>query len=144
MKLLPFLICAVLPFAACSKHEATGTPPHSDKPMDHGHGAEQALGSLTIGAHTFNVAQFGDVKAGAEAAFEVSFPKDKPIPATIRGWVGVESGEGSMKGVFGKEDNEPLARHGHVDVPKTIPAGAKLWIEIEEGGKPARGSIAYK
>jgi hypothetical protein len=144
MKLLSVLFLAVLPFAACSKTDTNGTPPHSDKPMDHGHGPEQALGSLTIGAHTFNVVQQGDVKAGAEAAFELEFPKDKPIPATVRGWIGVESGEGSMKQVFGKEESEPNSRHGHVVVPKTTPAGAKLWIEIEEGGKPAHGSIAYK
>lgn len=142
MKLLPVLLIAVLPFAACSKHEA-GTPPHSDKPMDHGHGEKKPLGPLTIGAHTFAVVQEGDVKAGAEAAFDLEFPKGKALPGTVRGWIGVESGEGSKKDPITKENETTL--HGHLEVPKAIPAGAKLWIEIEEtAGKPTKGSIAYK
>src|SRR5689334_9862922 len=140
MKFLPILLTAVLPFAACTKHDApSGTPQHSNEPMDHGHGEKKPLGPLTIGTNTFQVVQEGDVKAGAEGAFDLEFAKGKTLPATVRGWIGAESGEGSMKAKFTKEDETTL--HGHVAVPAKIPADAKLWIEIEEGGKPAHASI---
>lgn len=144
MKLLPILFAVVVPFAACSKSGTETVTPqkHSDEPMDHGHGAHHELASVTIGAHTLQVAREGDVKAGAEAAFDLSVEKGKPLPAMVRCWIGVESGEGSMKAKFSKENDTTV--HGHVEVPKTIPAGAKLWIEIEEAGKTARGAVAYQ
>lgn len=145
MKILPVLFACVLPFCSCSKSATpTTTPPPGGtaEPMDHGHGAEHPLGAMTIGAHTFQLAQFGDVVAGKEAVFELEFAKDKAVPGTVRGWVGVESGEGSMKARFGKEGDHGL--HAHLQVPATLPAGSKLWIEIEENGKSTRGSAAFQ
>lgn len=146
MKTLPLLFVCLLPFAACGKTDPSTptTPPKSGtaEPMDHGHGEEKPLGTLTIGAHTFQLLQLGDVAAGKEAVFELALAKDKPVPALVRGWVGVESGEGSMKARFGKEGDHGL--HAHLEVPKALPAGSKLWIEIEENGKTERGSSAWK
>jgi hypothetical protein len=36
------------------------------------------------------------------------------------------------------------AMHQHVEVPKALPSGAKLWIEVETGSGPVRGSIDFK
>lgn len=143
MKILPVLFVCLVPFAACSKSESTTTTPPKTgaaEPMDH-HGDEKPLGAMTIGAHTFQLVQLGDVAAGKEAVFELDFAKDKALPATVRGWVGVESGEGSMKARFSKEGDH---LHAHLEVPKTLPAGSKLWLEIEENGKTERGSSAWK
>ena len=145
MKTLPILFACVLPFAACSKTPTETTPPAKTpvaEPEDHGHGPKKPIGPMTIGAHAFQLVQLGDVAAGKEAFFELEFAKDKKVPGTVRGWIGVESGEGSTKALFGKEGDHGL--HAHVDVPKTLPAGSKLWLEIEENGKTERGSSAWK
>jgi len=152
MKHLPLLFACLVPFVACSKPATpTGTPPAggnaaTGKNMadDHGHGTPHDLGSMTIGAHSFELVQFGKVEAGHEIAVEMTFAKDKALPGTVRAWVGVESGEGSMKAKVGKDADHPNALHGHVEVPAKIPAGSKLWLEIEENGKAERGSIAWQ
>lgn len=148
MKHLPLLFASVLPFAACGKSGTeVVTPPKAGAPApadDHGHGTPHDLGSMTIGAHTFELVQFGKVEAGQEVAVELTFAKDKALPGTLRAWIGIESGEGSMKAKVGKDADHPNALHGHVDVPAKIPAGSKLWLEIEENGKTERGSIAWQ
>lgn len=106
------------------------------------HGEKKPLGPLTIGAHTFEVIQYGDVKPDHEASFDLEFPAGKPVPETVRAWIGIESARGSMKAKLGKEGDR--GKHGHVDAPATIPANSKVWFEIEENGQTARGSIAWK
>jgi hypothetical protein len=147
----PFVAATLLLLAGCSKQPSSTTPPAGGSvpptntatpPADAGHGEEKPLGSLTVGAHTFQVVQAGAVVPGKEAFFDLDFGAGKPIPATVRGWIGVEAGTGSRKASFGKEGDH--GAHGHVDVPATLPAGSMLWIEIEEGGKTERKSIATK
>ena len=145
---LPLLLCLLAPFA-CSKKDDTpstgGTTTGGATTggmHDDPHGAAQTLGSMTVGAHTFEITQFGDVAAGKEAVFELGFPQGKALPGTVRGWIGTEAGEGSRKNKFDKEGDAAL--HAHLEVPATLPAGSKLWIEIEDGGKTATGSTAWK
>jgi hypothetical protein len=145
MKTTLSALCATLLFAACG-NEAGKTP--SDPKVvpvvvaSDGHGEAKPLGNLTIGKHTFEVIQKGNVEAGHEAAFDLKFPPGQTPLGTVRAWIGVESGEGSMKGKLTKEDATTV--HGHVDVPKVIPAGSKVWIEIEEDGVTKKGSLASK
>ena len=40
----------------------------------------------------------GKVEAGKEPAFELAFPSGKSMPATLRGWIGIQSARGSMNG----------------------------------------------
>lgn len=136
--LLPFL------FVACGdKHPPAGPGTTTDGMTDdHGHGEAKPLGQLTVGAHTFQATQLGTVEAGKEGMFDLEFPAGKPVPGIVRAWIGIESGTGSMKAKLGKEGERGM--HGHVAVPKPIPDGAKLWIEIEENGASQRGSIAWK
>ena len=104
---LPLLLAALSPFASCTKHEDPKTPPAnsgSTPPVDdHGHGTPKPLGSMTIGAHTFDVVQHGDVKAGEESAVTLKFAAGKPLPAAARAWIGVQSGEGSRKAKLVKD-----------------------------------------
>jgi hypothetical protein len=147
--LLSFALCSLFGLAACGKSGTEVVTPPANPPAnapqggsDHGHGTPQPLGALTIGAHTFRVVQLGKIEPGTEGFFELEFDAGKPIPATVRGWVGVESAEGSRKARFGKEGDHGL--HAHVEVPKPLPAGSLLWVEIETDGKSERKSIATK
>ncbi len=150
MKHLTLLICAVLPLAACTKTDDPKTPPANTGTNtgagaatdDHGHGPRKPLGAMTIGAHTFDVVQLGDVAAGKQAVVELEFAAGKPLPATARGWIGAESGQGSVKAPFDKEGEHGM--HAHLEVPKTLPAGSALWIELEDGGKTEAKSVAWK
>ena len=148
MKTLPLLLTLSL-FAACTKeapaNPAGGNTPAktpADGPKMGDHGEEKPLGSLTIGAHTFELIQAGAITAGKEGSVDLVFPAGKPVPGTVRAWVGVESGEGSLKSKLGKEGDRAV--HGHFEVPKPIPAGSKIWIEIEENGQSLRASAAWK
>lgn len=145
MKTTLLSVCVLSLFAACGTKGSEVIAPGGGKQppaASEGHGAPTELGSLTIGAHTFRVIQLGAITAGKEGAIELAFPADKPVPSTVRLWVGIESGEGSVKQPCGKEGEHGL--HGHVEVPKTFPAGSKLWIEIEANGQALRGSIAWQ
>ncbi|MBL9075920.1 MAG: hypothetical protein JNL08_00370 [Planctomycetes bacterium] len=141
--LLPTLCLSLL--AACGgdapAQPAGPTGGQAPAAADHGHGTPHPLGDLTIGAHTFRVVQEGDLHAGAEAVFTLEFPTGKPRPEIVRVWVGVESGQGSMKARMMKEGNREL--HNHVEVPNTLPEGSKVWVEIEENGQKARAAIDW-
>ena len=141
---LSFALVALLP--ACGRTETTqvAPPKAGDQKSDGGeaHGAPIALGKLTVGAHTFDVVQLGKMEAGKEGVVELHFAADKPVPATVRAWLGDEAGEGARKQRFGKEGDHGL--HAHLDVRKDLTAQHKLWIEIEENGTTARGSVAWQ
>lgn len=127
---------SVTPAGTPSGKPAGGTPTMGD------HGEEHPLGNLTIGAHTFELVQDGPIEAGHEGAIDLRFPAGKTLPGTVRAWVGIESAQGSMKAKLGKEGEHAL--HGHVEVPKPLPAGSRIWVEIEENGQTQRGSAAWK
>ena len=146
----PFVAATLLLLAGCSKQPSSTTPPAGSNvpptntgtlPADTGHGEKKPLGSLTVGAHTFQVVQYGAIAAGKEVSFDLDFAAGKPLPGTVRGWLGVEAGTGSRKAPFTKEGED---MHAHVDAPSPLPADSKLWVEIEEGGKTERASIATK
>jgi hypothetical protein len=149
MKTLPLLLSAsFLAFAACGKDAAPAKPAANGpvaEPLEsgaHAHGDEKPIGPMTLGAYSFTVVQLGDVKAGAEAVFELEFAKDAKVPSLARAWLGVESGQGSMKARFGKEGDHGL--HAHVQAPDALGADAKLWIEIEADGVTERAATAWK
>lgn len=146
MKTLPLpLSASLLAFAACGKGDAPAAPavqPVAVASGDHDHGDEKPIGPMTIGAYSFTVVQLGDVKAGAEAVFELEFAKDAKVPPLARAWLGVESGQGSMKVRFGKEGDHGL--HAHVPAPDVLGADARLWIEVEADGKTERAATAWK
>jgi len=146
--LLSLAALALLP--ACGRTETQQiTPPTAGggatgAATGHGdeHGAPVPLGKLTIGAHTFEVVQLGKFVAGKQGVVELHFPTDKPVPGTARAWLGDEAGEGARKQRFGKEGEHGL--HAHLDVRADLTAQHKLWIEIEENGATARGSVAWQ
>lgn len=103
---------------------------------DHGHGEGGAIGTATIGVWT--VAVSGEVKAGSEAHLDIRLSGNAARPAAVRVWIGSQDGKGSMKQ---KADGGGYEYHAHADVPSPIPAGAQLWVEIDDGkgGKSVGG-----
>jgi hypothetical protein len=131
------------PAPAGSPKPAAGAPaapkPDADK-HDHVHGAGTDLGTITIGSFTLKVSQEHAIEEGKDAGFEIAVSGGKP--SAIRAWIGTEDAKGSVKG---KAVTEGDGFDAHVETPKPIPAGSRLWLEVESAdGKKATGSIAYK
>ena len=119
---------------------------HDHKAGDHDHGEEHKgdrkdLGKQQIAGHTVQVTQIGEVKPGEEAIFILTVSGGSTKPKAIRGWVGAESGERSIKS---KAEDEEKEYHLHHEVSKPLPANAKLWIEIETATGKKKGSYALK
>lgn len=143
------LLAASFLFAACGKEEHVHTPGdghgkeagHVDDHGGGGHGAMVSLGSIQLGGVAVEVEQEGSMEPGKELGVEITFAKDKPIGGTVRAWVGVESAAGSMKGKLMKEGDTAL--HGHLEVPKPLPEGSKIWFEVE-GASASKASIGFR
>ena len=116
-----------------AKPAAGGANPAAAAPAgkaggDHGHGEGGAIGTATIGAWTVSVS--GEIKAGSEAHLDIKLSGSPAKPAAVRVWIGSQDGKGAMKH---KADGDGKEYHAHADVPNPIPAGAQLWVEIDDG-----------
>ncbi|MBA3700723.1 MAG: hypothetical protein H0W78_17890 [Planctomycetes bacterium] len=111
-----------------------------DKKEDHkhAHGHEHALGEITLNGAAFTVALDGHVKPGEEV--EIILKSKGALPkGVMRGWVGIESGKGSVKGKAHDEDGGLCM---HAEVPNPLPADAKVWVELDGDGGKAKASLA--
>jgi hypothetical protein len=143
------------PAAPVSTPAAAAAGHDHDHDHDHGHshGGEKAvvLGTTTIGDF-LAIAARGEAKfeAGKEAAVTVSVsaaPGKTASAKAVRFWVGAQDAKGSVKakGEIADAKKAPNDWHQHADVPKPLPEGAKLWVEIEdEKGAPSTGSFDLK
>ena len=122
------------------KHEHKEGEKHEHEGDEH-KGEKADLGKLKIGGHTVQVTQVGDVKPGEEAVFVIVLVDGAGKPKAIRGWVGVESGERSIKS---RAEEEGKEHHLHHEVSKPIPPKSKLWLEVETASGKQKGSFAYK
>ena len=138
---------SALVFAGCHHDDPQAHPAGAgqDHPAGHAgeeghaHGGETALGEVKVGTYAIKVTA-GAIEPGKEAEVDLTFADGVALPGTARGWIGIESGVGSMKVKFGKESATVL--HAHVEVPKPLPAGSMLWVEIEAASGTSKGSIA--
>ena len=48
--------------------------------------------------------------------------------AAVRFWIGAEDAKGSVKA---KAELEKDNWHTHAEIPSPMPAGSKLWVEVE-------------
>lgn len=156
-KMFPVFVSALL-FAACGDdHKASGAHPagthvhadgtvHKDEPaaQDHGHSHADrtALGEVKVGDHTVGVFQIAKIEPGKEGDFDLDFQAGRGLPSAVRGWIGLESGHGALKVRFEKETDSRM--HGHPEVPKPLPEGSKLWIEIEGTAGTSKASVAFR
>lgn len=111
-----------------------------DNDHDHGHGgAVIDLGATNAGGFDIKATRDeGAIAAGGEAAIDVTVtatPGTTAKVAAVRFWIGTEDAAGSVKSKADIEDpDEPNRWHTHVEIPDPLPAGAKLWVEIETDG----------
>lgn len=120
-------------------HGPDGEHTDHDAPMESaaGHGgAVIQLGTSTIGS--FNVLATRDeglIVAGKDAPIDVTVAPvagSTAKAAAVRFWIGTEDAKGSVKAKSEIENPaEPNRWHTHAEVPNPIPAGSRLWVEIE-------------
>jgi hypothetical protein len=133
-------VAAALIAATCSLGFAEEKAEHKH---GHGHeGARQELGTTESAGLKLTAIQVGKVEAGKEGIFEVALPKDAKTPKAVRLWVGNAAGDGSAKA---KAENDGEDWEAHVEIPATLAADAKLWIEVQpESGTRAKASFDLK
>ncbi len=120
------------------KHEHKEGEKHGD---EHG-GAQVDLGTTKIGGFDVQVTRVGELKAGEEAVFIIKPTGGTGEPKAVRAWVGVETGQGSIK--TKAEEEKEGEWHAHHAVSKPMPAKSKLWIEVEVGSTKSKGSYELK
>ncbi|MCB9877639.1 MAG: hypothetical protein H6835_08580 [Planctomycetes bacterium] len=144
-KLLCTLSCSLaLLLPACGGHDhdhGGGTGETGKTAGGDAHGARHECGKLTLAGFEFTAVVLGDVAPGKEAVAQAEFAGDA-LPKTVRAWIGVESGEGSVKERLGKDGAH--AMHAHFSAPKDFAADSKLWFEVEHDGKTERGGVAFR
>lgn len=130
------------PAAASPATAAKPAAPQKDAPGHEGHGHAEvekpghggdvvALGTTKVGAFEVRASRDkGEIKPGGDAPIDVWIDGGvgKGVTA-VRFWIGAEDAKGSVKA---KADIEDGKWHTHVEVPSPMPAGCKLWVEIEE------------
>lgn len=114
---------------AAGSTAAPSTPPAaSSAPATAG--AEHArlpIGETTQAGLKLVATMDAPVKPGGEGAFDVVITGGKP--KAVRFWVGTEDAKGSVKARA--EEETPNNWHTHAEVPDPLPAGSKLWVEVE-------------
>ena len=94
----------------------------------HDHRATTELGEQSAGGFTIKALRDGEIVAGKDAAIDVSVTGGTAKVNAVRIWIGTQDGKGSMKAKAQLEKNN---WHTHVEIPSPLPAGSKLWVEIE-------------
>ncbi|HMO83593.1 MAG TPA: hypothetical protein PKC18_01600 [Lacipirellulaceae bacterium] len=133
-------------FAADDGHKHKEGEKHEHKEGEK-HGDEHAgpnvdLGTMKIGGFDVQVTRVGELKAGEEAVFIIKPTGGTGEPKAVRAWVGVETGQGSIK--TKAEEEKEGEWHAHHNVSKPMPANSKLWIEVEAGSTKSKGSYDLK
>lgn len=117
-------------------HDDAATDEHDD------HGPAKPLGEKSVDGLTVRASRDGDIVAGDEAAVDVWVTGAATPIAAVRFWIGARDGRGSVKA---KAELEEDNWHTHIEVPKPLPAGSELWVEIEaEGGKKSLVAFALQ
>ena len=153
---LPILAFGLIALGGCEKEPtatSTNAPPtkanththddgtvHTDAPAATGHhGKPIELGTATAGAFSLRAARDeGAIKAGGDAPIDVWVTGGTAKVVGVRFWIGTEDARGSMKAKAEIEfPAEPNHWHTHAEIPDPIPAGSKLWVEVEDdkGGR---------
>lgn len=103
----------------------------------HDHGPVTQLGEQSAGGFTIKASRDGGVTPGSDAPVDVRVTGQAKV-AAVRLWIGTQDAKGSVKA---KAELEKDNWHTHVEIPKPLPEGTKLWVEIEtdKGEKTVAG-----
>ena len=96
--------------------------------MDHSHGPTVELGEQASGALTVKASRDGDVTPGGELPVDIWVTGGTARVNSVRFWVGIESGKGSVKAKAALETDN---WHNHAEVPSPLPEGSKLWVSVD-------------
>lgn len=145
------LAIIALPMSGCDKKAPTNAPTpsashdhdhdHADD-HDHGdghaHGEPVSLGEHAVGGMTIRAAREGEIKPGAETAFDITIASASAKIVAVRVWIGAEDARGSVKA---KAQVEKGSYHAHAQAPAPLPEASKLWVEVEtqDGQKHVAG-----
>jgi hypothetical protein len=146
------VLASVLVLTACNERPGStgagsGSKPDAaktdhDHEHDHEAGSATALGSVTLGDVVVAVSREEAIAAGEEAHIDVDITSGAASLSALRIWIGTEDGAGSVKT---NVELEGTGGHAHVDTPKPLPAGARVWLEAElKGGARKAGSVEIK
>ncbi|MCI0675572.1 MAG: hypothetical protein L0Y42_07335 [Phycisphaerales bacterium] len=119
---------------------------HTDTATGHG-GKVIELGTTTIGPFSVRASRDeGEIKVGGDAPIDVWLTGGDITKVTaVRFWIGTARGDDFVKAKADIEiPSKPNHWHTHAEVPTPIPAGNKLWVEIEIGGQKHTGSFDLK
>jgi ABC-type Zn2+ transport system substrate-binding protein/surface adhesin len=124
----------------------TATETKAGDGHDHGdgheHGPTVQLGEQAAGGFTIKASRDGGITPGSDAPIDVWVTGGSAKVVAVRFWLGSEDAKGSVKA---KAELEKDNWHTHVEVPKPLPAGSKLWVEVEaEGGKKSVAGFELK
>ena len=95
---------------------------------DHDHGPVTQLGEQTAGGFTIVASRDGSLTPGKDAPIDARVTSTTAKVAAVRFWIGTQDAKGSLKA---KALLEKDAWHTHVEVPATLAADSKLWVEVE-------------
>jgi predicted small secreted protein len=127
---IALLFCAAI--AGCNKEDKKGEAGES--------GGSRLLGTTQMGSYSVKVTQDSDYKPGGKTKYMIKPSGGQGEPTAVRAWVGNESGEGSLKAKAGY-DAADGDYDAFVEVPANPSPDAKLWVEIEAGGKKEKASF---
>jgi hypothetical protein len=139
-------VLGIAAFVGCEKQPATtsnNTPPaktDTEAPAAAGHhGKPIELGTATAGEFSLRAARDeGAITAGSDAPIDVWVTGGTAKVVGVRFWIGAEDAKGSIKAKAEIEfPAEPNHWHTHAEIPDPMPAGSKLWVEVEDdkGGR---------
>ena len=149
----------LLMMVACGTKEPENTPDNQPASNETGNGSESnGPDSKAADSHgkehpllkvklkefgrLIKITQLGEIEAGKEGAIMIAFNMSADRISNVRAWIGIDSGIGSVKAKMEIEGDTKM--HGHVEVPKPIPAKSKWWFTFEADGKTETISTAYK
>lgn len=159
-------LAAVSTLTGCEEKKPAAGSPTTPKADDHGHdhgpngehaapevghgGPVIALGEQAIGSFSTKATRDqGQIVAGKDAPIDVTVT---PVAGAstkavaVRFWIGTQDAKGSVKAKAEIENpQEPNRWHVHAEIPNPMPAGSKLWVEIEDDkGGSSVGSFDLK
>lgn len=128
----PLIGCEKQPEPPAPAPAASSNANHDDHDQmpgdDHGHGATTQLGEQSAGGFVVKASRDGDITPGSDAAIDAWITGGSAKIAAVRFWIGAPDAKGSIKA---KAELEKENWHTHAEVPKPLPAGSELWIEIQ-------------